>query len=73
MATLLTIALLEGVLIYTVNKIKVAESDVVQKWCQGDLSYEEVLLLKQYTRFLLQKVNRKISFGKHPGLFKKEQ
>jgi hypothetical protein len=64
MELLLTYILLEGILIYSLNKIKVTEKQVLERWKRGNLSYEDVLALRKSRYFLLRKLNKKVKIGK---------
>jgi hypothetical protein len=72
MSILLTYIVLEGVLLYTLNKVKITEQRLIHQWKIGNVSYNDILVLKHHKKYFVRKLNRNIQFGNHPGLFKKD-
>jgi hypothetical protein len=72
MSLLLTYFVLQGVIIYSLNKVKLTEQQLLCQWKRGNVSYTDILVLKHHKKYLLRKLNKKIKFGSHPGLFKKD-
>ena len=71
MGVLLTYLVVEGVLLYCLNAQKLKEQELLKKWTTGNLSYDDILVLKKSKRFLLRKLNRSVAVGADPGLSKK--
>ena len=72
MELLLTYIILEGILIYSLNKIKLTEKQLIDRWKYGDLTYEDVLALRKSRFYLLRKLNPTVKFGKLNLLKKKD-
>ena len=64
MELVLTAILMEGILIYTLNKLKLTENQILFRWKYGDLTYEDVLALRKSRYYLLSKLNKQVKFGK---------
>ena len=64
MELLLTAILLEGILMYTLNKLKLTENQILRRWKYGDLTYEDVLALRKSRYYLVSKINKDVKFGK---------
>jgi hypothetical protein len=72
MSVLLTYIVLEGIILYTLNKANLTEQQLIRRWKGGNLSYADILVLTHHKKYFLLKLNRHIRFGSHPGLFKKD-
>lgn len=71
MSLLMTYIVLQGVLLYTLNKVQLSEHQLIDRWRQGDLSYMDILVLHHHKHYILRKLDRTITIGSHPGLSKK--
>lgn len=67
----LTYIIVEGVLLFILNKQKLKEHQILQKWKLGDLTYEEVLELRHSKRFFLNRSNKNIRVAEDPEVGKK--
>ena len=72
MEVFLTYMVIEGVILYTLNKKRFTEQQLLRRWVNGRLSYEDIQVLKNHKTWCLKKLDRRITVGKHPGFFKKE-
>lgn len=72
MSVILTYIIIEGVLIFLLNKKKHTELEILKKWKTGKLAYEEILALRTYKDYFLNKLDKEIKIGKNPGPCKKE-
>jgi hypothetical protein len=69
METLITLYLLNGV---AITVIRYRQIQLLQQWVKGELPYNVLLACKKHKILNVRKLNPRITIGKYPGLFKKE-
>lgn len=69
METILTLYVLNGV---ALSVLRYRQLHLLHQWVKGDLPYPVLLACKTNDVLHVRKLNPRVTIGKHPGLFKKE-